>query len=152
MEKSEVMEAFKQARNLVGDIEERFKSAAFQVLFQRLLDRGTSDTAPALERSPRVVPAMRMNEFLASKGIRSHNDRVLAIAYYYISRGEPITSAVVEQAYRESRQPRPTNLSDVIAKLVRKGLLVDSLDKKDNRKAWQITPSGEQYVQEKLSS
>ena len=58
-----------------------------------------------------------------------------------------MTSEDILEAYGRVRERRPTNLSDLIAKSIRKGHIVEAPEGKDGRRAWQITPTGERYVE-----
>ncbi len=153
MNKEQVTEKFNRARELVSSIDEPFRGRALEVVFRWLLDLELVGVHAGREAGePPVRLTMQINEFLASKKLKSHTDKVLAIAYYYLhAKSETVTRPEIEEAYATSRLPRPQNLSDVIAKCVRKGYLVDSREQKEGQKAWQITPTGEKYVEEKPS-
>lgn len=153
MNKEQVTEKFNRARKLVSGIDEPFQGPALEVVFRWLLDQELVGVHPAREAGEVPVrPTMQINEFLASKKLESHADKVLGIAYYYLhAKDEPVTRPEIEEAYATSRLARPQNLSDVIAKCVRKGYLVDSREQKQGKKAWQITPTGEKCVEKKPS-
>lgn len=152
MTKEEITEKFRTAKELVSGIEESFRPLALQVVFRWLLDQKRHGERTRGEgKEPRIALTMQINEFLASKNVKSHTDRILATAYYYLRNSDqPITKSEIEEVYRRTRIPRPKNLSDLIAKLVRRGYFVDSPGGQKGQKAWQITPTGEKYVEEKL--
>jgi len=153
MDKQQVTEKFNMARELVSGIDEPFRDLALEVIFRWLLDQELIGVHPLREAGgARVRPTMQINEFLASKKLKSHTDKVLAIAYHYLhAKGKPVTSPEIEEAYITSRLARPQNLSDVVAKCIRRGYLVGSREQKEGQKAWHITPTGEKYVEEKPS-
>lgn len=150
MNKEEITEKFIKAKELVSEIEEPYQHLALEVVFRWLLDQ-VLGPAQAME-APSISPSMAINEFLASRKSTTHKDRVLLVAYYYLhSKNEPVTTSEFDEAYTSARMPHPKNLSDTIAKCVSKGYLVDYRDGKEGKRAWQVTQTGEKYIQEKLS-
>jgi hypothetical protein len=150
--KEEIQRLIDQARQLVGgDAKDPFVQLAFGEVFRILVQ---SSLAPAAQRSATgnlPIKSMQISEFLAQTNIRSEFDRVTAILYYQLRNGQNSSARVeILQAYSNSRARQPANLSDVIAKCIRRGHVVESPEKKDGQKAWQITLSGEKYVEEKL--
>ena len=127
MGKEEITEKFIKAKELVSGIEESHQHLALEVVFRWLLDQVPG---PAQPISPVVAPTIShsttLNEFLASRNPTSHKDRALLVAYYYLySKNEPVTRSEIDGAYTSARMKRPKNISDVIAKCVSKGYLVD---------------------------
>lgn len=153
MNKEEITEKFTRAKELVSEIEESYQHLALEVVFRWLLDQVPGPPQPiGPMAAPTISPSMTLNEFLASRNPTSHKARVLLVAYYYLhSKNEPVTRSEIDEAYTLARMRRPKNLSDVIGKCVGKGYLVDYQEGKEGNKAWQITQTGEKYVQEKLS-
>lgn len=153
MNKEDIAEKFNMAKDLVSDIEEPYQGLALEVVFRWLLDQAAGIAkavgAPAV---PAIRPSMALNEFLASRRPESHKDRVLLVAYYYLySKNEPVTRAEIDEAYTLARMSRPQNLSDVIGKCVSNGCLTEYPAGKESRRAWQITQTGEKYLQERVS-
>lgn len=152
MNKEEVQRIIDQARQLVGgDPKDPFVQIAFGEVFRLLIQ---PSLAPAAQRSAAgnlSIENIQISEFLPQTNIRSELDKVTAILYYQLHNGQnSSTRAEILQAYSSSRTRQPANLSDVIAKCIRRGHVVESPEKKDGQKAWQITLSGEKYVEEKL--
>lgn len=148
--KEDITQAFTKAKQLVGGIEERYQELALTVVFRWLLEQSAGVAkAAAPSVATDIEPSMALNEFLASKKPESHIDRVLLVAYYYQhSRNEPTTRAELSDAYTIARMSRPQNLSDIIGKCARKGYLTEYLPGKEDKRAWQITQTGEKYLQE----
>jgi hypothetical protein len=150
MNKEDIRAKAAKAKELVEDIDEPFKSIAFEVLFRRLLDQKET-TAISSTLIKAGLTAKTVSEFLSSKNCKSMPDQVTAIAYYSFHGGqECITRIELLEAFGKARLPRPKNISDVIGRCIRRGFLVDYPEKKDGQKAWQITPTGEKYVEEHL--
>ena len=147
MNKEDITKKAAKAKELVEDIEEPFKKIAFEVLFRKFLEeREAAPATTGVELTERSI-----SEFLASKNCGSMVDQVTAIAYYFFHTGqECVTRTEFLEALGKARLPRPKNISDVVARCIRGGFLVDYPEKKDGQKAWQITPTGERYVEEQL--
>lgn len=150
MNKEDIRAKAAKAKELVENIDEPFKSIAFEVLFRKFLEQEQTTAINSTLSKPELA-AKTVSEFLSSKNCKSMPDRVTAIAYYSFYGGqECITRTEFSEAFAKARLPRPKNISDVIARCIRRGFLVDCPEKKDGQKAWQITPTGEKYVKEQL--
>lgn len=144
--------AVQRARRLSEDEPEPFRSIAFRTVLEHLLR-----SAPAaLGSTPAAAPAapppdMDLTEFLASKKVATHPDRVVAVAYfiYRTQNGAGVTTQDLTDAYSRARVKKPQNFPDVIAACVRRGRLVEG-ERKDGMKAWVITRTGETYVEQNL--
>lgn len=151
-------------RSLVGEaatategLDEPLRTAAFQTVLQWLLSETTgsagqaSGSAPVAQRpSSAAALAPTINEFIASMSIVSHIDRIVAILYYNLRYGanDRMTREELLDAYARLRERRAANISDLIAKCIRKGHVIDAPQPKDGRRTWQITPTGEGYIEE----
>lgn len=153
MNREDIKEKFTEAKELVSDIEEPYRGLALETVFRWLLDQAVSPVqvmGPAAR--PAISPSMALNEFLASRKPKSHKDRVLLVAYYCLhSKNEPVTRAEIDEAYTLARTARPQNLSDAIAKCVAKGYLMGHPVGKEGKRAWQITDTGEKYLEEQAT-
>jgi len=153
MDSKEIQNKIQQAKELVGGTpEDPFTRIAFGEVFRLLIQE--SFIPAAGEVKPKTKAAAlpsQVSEFLAQKNIKTHIDRVVAILDYYRRSGEePMTIAELEDAYSSIRMKQPRNFSDLLAQCIRKGHVVEAKNKKDGKKAWQITDTGERYVEEEL--
>ena len=153
MQENSLRDAIATARRAVEAEEEPYRSAAFGVVLEYLLNKGYP-VSGAQRETPRppagasAASGMQLNEFLAAKSHKTHPDRVTLIAYYYHhERNESVTIKDVADAYARARTKKPQNIPDVIATCVRRGHLVDT-EKKDGLKAWIITQAGDTAVEE----
>lgn len=157
LDNEQLREAIQRARAVSEDQPEPFRSLAFRAVLETLL-RPTGPATPAAVSTERPAPPVEMDltEFLVSKKIKTHLDRVVAIAYYlYHTRGgEGVTTKDLEDAYGRARMTRPKNFADVIAECIkRRAHLVERTVKDGPRsgpKSWVITRSGETYVEQNL--
>ena len=152
MNKEEITARMNEAIELTQDVEEPYKSIAIEVLFKKLLEgEMPSEAIKETLARPTKVASMQASEFLASLDLRSQLDQLEAVAYYFLHSGqESVTRAEVMDTLSKARLPRPKNLSDVIGKCIRRGHVIEAVEKKERQKAWQITPAGEKYVEEQL--
>lgn len=91
-------------------------------------------------------------EFLMTKNAVSEPQKVLAFAYYLeASEGlEFFNVPDLDAAFRAAREVPPKNINDAVNKNVAKGLLMESREKKDSKKAWQLTATGERFVESQM--
>lgn len=152
MDREDIQNKIQRAKELVGGTpEDPLTQIAFGEVFRMLLQESLimarEETKPEIKQS---LPA-QISEFLAGKNITTHTDRIVAILYYNYRKGnESTTIAELEEAYSNARVRPPRNFSDLLASCIRRGYAVESKDKKEGKKAWQITPTGEKFVEEEL--
>lgn len=141
--------AIAHARRLTETEPEPFRSVAFQVVLTHLL-AGATAPAPSRAAAPPLTD-MDLAEFLVTRKVTTHPDRVVAIAYftYHTEHGSGVTTHDLTEAYSRARVKKPQNFPDVIAACVRKGRLVEG-ERKDGMKAWVITRTGEAFIEGSL--
>lgn len=154
MDKGEIQKKIKEAKEFVGgEANDPFIQIAFREVFRMLLRQSSQ---PAVSQNSRPVASvaqdMQLSEFLAQMKKKRETDKVDAILSYNLHNGEESsTREEILEAYAKAKLGRPTNLSDVIARCIRKGHLIESAQTKDGKKAWRITATGERYVEEQLA-
>jgi hypothetical protein len=92
-------------------------------------------------------------EFMLSKKLKSETQKVLALAYF-LEREEgmtPFNVSDLEVAFRSAREKLPKNMNDAVNKNIARGFLMGTNEKKDSKKAWQLTSTGERYVEHDLN-
>jgi hypothetical protein len=155
MDRDEVQKKIEEAKRLVGgDAQDPLTQIAFGEVLRMLLQQSSQSTVGQRDlKGALVVQRMQISEFLAQKKIRSETDRLSAILYHQLHNGQnSSTRAEILQAYSSARIRQPTNLSDVIARCIRKGHVIEAPEREDGQKAWQITAAtGERYVEEELA-
>lgn len=104
-----------------------------------------------LSNSSGVSKKMSAKEFLLSKNCSTSTDKVLALGYF-LEMIEDMTSfntVDLESAFRSAKEKVPGNINDLINKnIARGGLLDEAKEKKDGKKAWYLTSTGEKLVEE----
>ena len=153
MNSEDIKNKIQQARELVGNNpEDPFMQIAFGEVLRVLLQEPSASTTGEvkLPAKPVTLPA-QLSEFLAQLNITTHTDRTVAILYYqYHTDNKLTTIGELDEAYSSARVRAPRNFSDILAQSIRKGYVVTVKDKKDGKKAWQITSLGEKFVETEL--
>lgn len=149
MDKDQFLQKVNEAVEIANAVDERWRPIVFRVALERLLaaEQPAPAHAPTAPSRPEVAP--QLNEFLASLALRSHTDTVEAMLYHALHHGatDRLTANEIAEAYAQTRRPRPRNLSDVVGDCIRRGHVIDAPERKGGRRSWQITPSGERYVE-----
>jgi len=149
----EIRNKIQQARELVGDNpEDPLTQIAFGEVLRVLLQEPFASPTGEVELQAELgaLPA-QLSVFLAQLNITTHIDRIVAILYYQYHIGNKLTTiAELEEAYSSARVRAPRNFSDILAQCIRNGYVVTAKDKKDGKKAWQITSLGEKFVETEL--
>ena len=153
MNSEEIKNKIQQARELVGDNpEDPLTQIAFGEVLRVLLQEPFASPMGEVELQAKLgaLPA-QLSVFLAQLNITTHIDRIVAILYYQYHTGNKLTTiAELEGAYSSVRVRAPRNFSDILAQCIRNGYVVAAKDKKDGKKAWQITSFGEKFVETEL--
>jgi hypothetical protein len=109
---------------------------------ERLLSSGN---APHVQK----VKKLSAKEFLLGKTIKSESQKALALAFF-LERMEGLESFNVsdlEAAFRSAREKLPKNMNDAVNKNIARGFLMEAKEKKSSKKAWHLTATGEQHVE-----
>jgi len=96
---------------------------------------------------------LSVNEFLKSKNLVDDVKRTLAIAYWldHYRDLESFIYSDIQEGFRTAKLKVPSNVNDKINMNVRNGHLAEEKEKREGKKAWYITSSGIQYVEEELA-
>ena len=92
-----------------------------------------------------------ITELLALIAGKAHPDRIEALAYFSLHRDgvDGISTGYITEGYSHGRIPNPANIADVLAKSVRRGHLMSG-ERRDGKKTWRLTATGEKYMAELL--
>lgn len=118
--------------------------ARVERLERRFESDGTVD-APKIRK-------MSAKEFLLTKSPKAETQKVVALAYY-LERQEGLASFNVpdlETAFRAAREKLPKNMNDAVNKNIARGFLMEAKEKKDSKKTWQLTSTGERFVENEM--
>jgi BMFP domain-containing protein YqiC len=97
---------------------------------------------------------MSPNEFLRTKKIDTGTQKVLVLGYYLEKTdGMPSFNATdIEAIFRSAKEKLPANINDLVNSNVKKAFMDEAKEKKDGKKAWYLTSTGENYVEQELKN
>jgi hypothetical protein len=109
----------------------------------------------ALEGKQKTLPAplsknLSIKEFILSKKPNNDVVKTLVIGYYF-EKYEGLTSfntTDLEKGFVDAKEKTPANINDCVYKNIKKGLMMEAKENKENKKAWQLTNSGEKTVED----
>lgn len=130
------MEDIKSIGKKMLDLEKRI--GALEILVGG--EKSNTSASPAKKLS--------VKEFILLKKPSGDVQKSLAIAYY-LEKNEDMRSFNVEDLahyFQLAKEPTPENLNDKINMNIKKGHVMEAKEKKENKKAWVITNTGEQFV------
>lgn len=128
------MNALDQLRNELKNLRDRVDT-----LEERLEEDG----------SPSITSDLR--DFVERTDPSSHTERALAICYHLEFHGdaEGITSAKLEDCYKECRLPPPTNPSDVLRRAGENGWIMRK-SKEQQATLWCVTADGQKFIEDRI--
>ena len=93
-------------------------------------------------------------EFLMTKVLKTETQKVLALGYFleYMEDMESFNVNDLETAFRAAKERLPKNMNDAVNKNIARGFLMEAAGKKDAKKAWCLTSTGERYLDDELAN
>lgn len=90
-----------------------------------------------------------LGEFLLQRKPKDSVERTLFVVYYLEQSDglSPVNVKDIEAGFRAAKEAVPDNINYNVIKNIQKGLMMEAGGKKDNRKAWNLTATGERYVE-----
>jgi hypothetical protein len=92
--------------------------------------------------------AFSVKELIKEKKPKNYTETALAIGFY-LENYEELDSFNVDdldRGFRAAKETQPKNLNDTVNQNVKNGHMMECKAKKDGKKAWVLTTSGEDYV------
>lgn len=92
-------------------------------------------------------------EFLMTKELKTETQKILALGYFleYMEGMESFNVNDLEVAFRAAKEKLPKNMNDAVNKNIARGFLMEVAEKKDAKKAWCLTSTGEKYLESELN-
>lgn len=93
-------------------------------------------------------------EFLLTKTVNDDIQKTLSLGFYLERhrRLSVFNAKDLESIFREAKENPPENINDKVNKNIQKGFMMEAREKKDKLKAWNLTTSGEKFVEESLDA
>ena len=128
-----------------------FKSETYNAVLLALLLRGEPQSVPA-RLEPLVTRKNKqysIGELFNEKQPGTDIERTLVAAYFLesIEGVEYFNSEDLGQCFVRAKEKPPVNINDVVNKGISRGLLMDATEKKDGKKAWMLTRTGQAFVE-----
>lgn len=113
----------------------------------KLLDAGTKSSEQTM-----TTKKMSIKEFLITRTLDDDVKRTLAIAYFieHMENTKPFNTDDLKKAFRLAKIPLPLNINDKINMNIRAGRIMEAEEKKESKKAWELTATGETFVENEL--
>ncbi|MCK4353921.1 MAG: hypothetical protein KAW83_01590 [Dehalococcoidia bacterium] len=113
-------------------------------------DKRLSNLESLFQAKPEAIEKqISIKEFILSKKPKSDIQKTLAIAYY-LERHKGLLSFNVKDlrgGFRNAREKVPENINVCVIKNIENGHMMETEEKKDKLKAWVLTNTGEEYVE-----
>jgi hypothetical protein len=90
-----------------------------------------------------------IKEFLLEKAPKGDVQKTLAIAYFLEKEQNAImfTAKDIDECFRNAKEKPPTNTNLTIYQNIQKGFMMESQEKRDGKKTWCLTSTGEKVVE-----
>ena len=95
-----------------------------------------------------ISKKLAIKEFLLEHPPTTDIQRTLAVGYFLETHAgmASFTKAELEKGYRDAKEPIPSNIGVNIKHCIKQGHMMESEEKKNNKTAYVITRSGEQFL------
>ena len=92
---------------------------------------------------------MSVKEFLLTKNIDNDVKRTLTIAYFMekFDNAESFNVEDLKKYFQLAKHQLPPNPNDKVNQGIGSGFLMEATEKKDSKKAWTLTATGEKFVE-----
>jgi hypothetical protein len=120
-----------------------------QALEKRVTELEQRQAAPPGKPAQGDLKEMSVKEFMLQKRPSNDVEKTLAIAYF-LEKFAGLASFNVDDLgkyFQLAKEATPTNLNDKVNLNIKKGHLAEAKEKKERRKAWIVTNSGEKFVE-----
>lgn len=80
--------------------------------------------------------------------------RTLAIGYFMenIEKISPFNTDDFKKYFQLAKYPLPSNINDRVNMNIKNGHIMEATEKKENKKAWVLTSTGEKFVENKFKN
>ena len=112
------------------------------------IETGSGAVSGNQKASPSGSKKLSIKEFLLESPPTTDIQRTLAVGYFLETRVgmSSFTKAELEKGYSDAKEPIPSNISVNIKHCIKQGHMMEAEEKKNNKTAYVVTRSGEQFV------
>lgn len=97
----------------------------------------------------KLPKTLSLREFITEKNPKDDVQKTLAIGYYLETKKGMVSFNAddIKKGFMTAKIKPPININDKINLNIRKGLLMETEEKKNNKKAWTLTNTGEKQIE-----
>lgn len=113
------------------------------------IETGGADAGGGQKTAARTAAKkLSIKEFLLESPPTTDIQRTLAVGYFLETHAgmTSFIKADLEKGYSDAKEPTPSNISVNIKHCIKQGHMMEAEEKKDNKTAYVVTRSGEQFV------
>ncbi len=113
------------------------------------IEAGTTGAGGGKTAGRAFAKKLSIREFLLKHPPTTDVQRTLAVGHYLETHEGmgSFTKADLEKGYRDAKHSLPSNMSMNIKQCIKAGNMMDAKEKKDNKSAYVVTSTGEQFVE-----
>lgn len=131
------------------DLEKRVSTLEEKVqLFEQLLQNKKN-----ILDSKNGQKKQSIREFLSDKDLSNDTQRTLAIAYFFevLEKKGSFNVDDLKKGFNSAKFKTPSNINDRVNQNLKSGFIMEDEEKKDGKKAWVLTDSGEKEIENNLN-
>lgn len=112
-------------------------------------ERRISALEGVAQRKPSELKTVSVKEFTLQKRPRGDVQKTIVLGYYleHYTGTSAFNADDLKKLFREAKEIVPENINEKVNKNIAKGFMMEAGTKKDNKKAWTLTGTGERYVE-----
>jgi len=113
------------------------------------IETGSANAGGGQKAAARVaMKKLSIKEFLLESPPTTDIQRTLAVGYFLETHAgmASFTRADLEKGYSDAKESTPSNISVNIKHCIKQGHMMEAEERKDNKTAYVVTRSGEQFV------
>ncbi len=135
-----------ETKKLLEEILAAVKSLDGRV--SKLETTGATSVSSAKSRHAPPEKKLSLKEFIISQAPSNAVQTTLTIGYYLENHDgvSPFNASDLEEGFRAARETVPPNINDKANQCVKNGYFMVEKSKKDSKKAWVVTRTGEEVV------
>jgi len=111
------------------------------------------NTSQKEQRKEKQEKKLSVKEFLRSKKLKSDVQKTLALGYYLENHEQMLSFNVddLRKGFNAAKESKPSNIHAFINQNIINGNIMEYGEKKNNKKAFVLTSSGESFVEDDLN-
>ena len=140
-------------KNNMENINLEQKMSLFEKRLEEIENKLSNGEAKQIINQSLPMKKLSIKEFLMTKKLDDDTKRTLAISYFieHMENIKPFNTDDLKKAFRLAKIKSPSNINDKINVNIRAGRIMEAEEKKEFKKAWELTATGEVFVESELN-